>query len=470
MTMPMPMHHPPLPAGIGRVIDAPEQMAPFVRDWSGHRIGTARCVVQPGHTDEVATLLRWCSAQRVPVVAQGGNTGLAGGATPDASGHALVLSLARMNRLREVDLANNTMTVDAGMVLQQVQEAAREADRFFPLSLGAQGSCTIGGNLSTNAGGTGVLRYGNARELCLGLEVVTPAGEVLHGLRGLRKDNTGYDLRNLYIGAEGTLGVITGATLKLFPEPAARVTAMAAVSSAAQAIHLLSLGQQLLGAELTAFELMSAYCVELVGRRFPDTPRIFADAHPWYVLLESSDLQSEAHAVERFEALMTTAFEQGVIVDAAIAQSQAQSLQFWQLRERIAHAQPRNIKHDISLPISRIAEFLGTMETVLVQAYPGIRIVALGHMGDGNLHYNVEPAQPLAQADFEAFEQRVHRSVFDVVEAMAGSMSAEHGIGSAKTRDLRRYKQPLALALMRSIKQALDPLGIMNPGKVLPEG
>jgi FAD/FMN-containing dehydrogenase len=423
--------------------------------------------VQPGATEEVAALLRWCSEHRVPVVSQGGNTGLAGGATPDASGEAIVLSLARLDRLRAVDLANNTLTVDGGMVLQRVQEAAREAGRFFPLSLGAQGTCTIGGNLSTNAGGTGVLRYGNARELCLGLEVVTPAGEVLHGLRGLRKDNTGYDLRDLYIGAEGTLGVITGATLKLYPEPAARVTALAAVASPADALRLLAIGQRMLGAELTAFELMSDYCVALVGARFADSPRVFAQPHPWYVLLESSDLQSEAHAIERFETLMGAALEEGAIVDAAIAQSQAQSLQFWLLRERIAHSQPRNIKHDISLPISRIAEFIDTMAPLLQQAYPGVRVVALGHMGDGNLHYNVEPAEPLEQADFLALEKRVHRTVFDVVERMQGSMSAEHGIGSAKTEDLRHYKSPVALALMKSIKRALDPLGIMNPGKVL---
>jgi len=353
------------------------------------------------------------------------------------------------------------------MVLQRVQEAARAAGRFFPLALGAQGTCTIGGNLSTNAGGTGVLRYGNARELCLGLEVVTPAGEVLDGLRGLRKDNTGYDLRDLYIGAEGTLGVITGATLKLYPEPAARVTALAAVASPAEALRLLALGQQLLGAELTAFELMSDYCVELVGTRFPDTQPVFAEAPPWYVLLESSDLQSEAHAVERFEALMTRAFDDGAILDAAIAQSHAQSQQFWLLRERIAHAQPRNIKHDISLPISRLADFIAEMDPALRQAYPGVRIVALGHMGDGNLHYNVEPPEPLEQAAFAALEKRVHRTVFDLVERMQGSMSAEHGIGAAKTEDLQRYKSPVALALMRSIKRALDPLGIMNPGKVL---
>lgn len=461
------MNQLPLPSGIGRVIDSPEGMKPFVRDWSGHRLGAARCVVQPGNTQEVATLLRWCSAHQVPVVPQGGNTGLAGGATPDGSGNAVLLSLARLDGLREVDLVNNTLTVDAGMVLQRVQEAAREAGRFFPLSLGAQGSCTIGGNLSTNAGGTGVLRYGNARELCLGLEVVTPDGEILNGLRGLRKDNTGYNLRDLYIGAEGTLGVITGAILKLYPEPAARVTAMAAVSSPAQALQLLALSQQLLGAELTAFELMSDYCVDLVGRRFEDSPRIFSDNHPWYVLLESSDLQSEAHAVERFEALMSRAFNEAIIADAAIAQSNAQSLQFWRLRERIAHAQPRNIKHDISLPISRIVGFIDSMGTILRQAYPGVRIVALGHMGDGNLHYNVEPPEPLEQEAFLALEKKIHRTVFDVVESMAGSISAEHGIGSAKIEDLRHYKPAVELALMKSIKRALDPLGIMNPGKVL---
>lgn len=456
-----------IPSDVGRVITSPEEMVPFTRDYTGRFTGSARCVVLPTETAQVSRLLRWCSANHVPVVAQGGNTGLAGGATPDVSGQAIVLSLTRMNQLRALDLAGNAVTVEAGMVLQRLQEIARDASRFFPLSLGAQGSCTVGGNLSTNAGGTGVLRYGNMRELCLGLEVVTPAGEVLDGLRSLRKDNTGFDLRDLYIGAEGTLGIITAATLKLYPTPKARVTTWAALSSPAQALDLLSLAQQALGSDLTAFELMSDYCVGLVRQKFPDTPKVFGNPFAWYVLMESSDQESEEHATERFEALMADALEQGVVDDAAIAQSKAQSLEFWKTRERMGLSQPKNIKHDISLPIGQIADFIERMDQVIQSTYPDCRTVVLGHLGDGNLHYNVEPIRKLDEADFHALEKQVHRTVYDEVERLNGSMSAEHGIGAAKVDDLRRYKSGVALNLMRSIKQALDPQGILNPGKIL---
>ena len=459
----------PLPPAeeVGRVLTDAEQLAPFEQDWNRRFIGSARCVVQPESTSQVAALLRWCNANRVPVIPQGGNTNMTGAATPDDSGASVILSLSRMNRVRSVDIAGNTIVVDAGVVLQSLQQAAHDAGRLFPLALGAQGSCQIGGNLSTNAGGTGVLRYGNTRELCLGLEVVTPAGEVLDDLRGLRKDNTGYDLRDLYIGAEGTLGVITGATLKLYPQPVARVTAWAALASPDHALRLLGLAQQMLGASLTAFELMSRYCVQLVEAKFSDTPHVFAQEHPWYVLLESSDLESEAHAVERFEALMSAALEQEIVRDAAVAQSIAQTRQFWLIRERIALSQPKNIKHDISLPIARIGGFVETTGNALLARFPGTRMTILGHMGDGNLHYNVEPPAGLSDAAFLQLEKDVHRFVYDAVDAERGSMSAEHGIGRAKVADLEQYKSNVALGLMRAIKQALDPNGIMNPGKVL---
>jgi FAD/FMN-containing dehydrogenase len=460
----------PLPSGIGRVLTDPADTAPFLLDWRKRYAGRALAVVQPAETAEVAALVRWCAEHRVPVVPQGGNTGLTGGSVPDDSGRAVVLSLARMNRMRAIDPVNNTLTVEAGAVLAQVQAAARAADRLFPLSLAAEGSCTLGGNLSTNAGGTAVLRYGNTRELCLGLEVVTPAGEIWNGLRGLRKDNTGYDLRDLFIGAEGTLGVITAATMKLFPLPAAQVTAIAAVASPHDALRLLELSQRLLGPALTAFEMMSDFCLTLVARHFPDCAKPFEQTHPYCVLLESSDAESEAHAAERFEALMEQAFEAGLIADAVVAQSIGQSRRLWQLRENISEAQAaegKNIKHDISVPISAIGHFVEATDAAIAARFPGVRMVVFGHLGDGNLHYNVSPAEGADEGAFLALQPAVHELVHDAVAAAAGSISAEHGIGVLRRDEMLRYKSPVELALMRTLKQALDPLGIMNPGKVL---
>jgi FAD/FMN-containing dehydrogenase len=458
-----------LPDGVGRLID-PADAEGFLLDWRGRYRGRAIAVVQPGSTDEVATLVAWCARHRVPLVPQGGNTGLTGGSVPDDSGTAVLLSLARMNRVRSIDPINNTITAEAGVVLANLQSAARDANRLFPLSLAAEGSCTIGGNLSTNAGGTAVLRYGNARELCLGLEVVTPAGEIWNGLRGLRKDNTGYDLRDLFIGAEGTLGVITAATMKLYPLPAAQVTAIAAVASPDHALRLLELAQRLLGPALTGFEMMSDFCLDLVARHFPDCPKPFADVHPYYVLLESSDPESEAHATERFGSLMEAAFEADVVADAVVAQSIAQSRRFWMLRENISEAQAaegRNIKHDISVPISSIGRFVESTNARIAQAFPGARMVVFGHLGDGNLHYNVSPAVGQSEDDFLALQPRMHELVHDAVAAANGSISAEHGIGLLRRDEMVRYKSPVELELMRTIKRAIDPAGIMNPGKVL---
>jgi len=454
----------------GRLLTNAADTAPFLTDWRKRYTGRALAVAQPERAQDVAAIVRWCGERRIAVVPQGGNTGLVGGGTPDESGRSLLVSLARMNRVRGVDTANNTITVEAGCILQQVQRAARDAGRLFPLSLAAEGSCTIGGNLSTNAGGVQVLRYGNARDLCLGLEVVTPSGELWDGLRGLRKDNTGYDLRDLFIGAEGTLGVITAATLELYPLPVAQVTAIAAVPDPHAAMRLLELAQARLSASLTAFELISDYCLELVERHFPQQRRPLAPASPWYVLLESSDAESEAHAAGRFEALCAEALAAGTITDCAIAASIAQSRAFWALRESIPEAQVRegrNIKHDIAVPISSIDRYIVETSAAIESAYPGVRMVVFGHLGDGNLHYNVSPAPGVSPDAFMANEPALNRLVHDAVAAHRGSISAEHGLGRLKRDENLRYKPAIEIELMRAIKRALDPLGIMNPGKLV---
>lgn len=446
-----------------------EACAPYLTDWRKRFHGTARAVMRPGTTQQVADLVRLCAQHRVPVVPQGGNTGLAGGATPDASGLAVVLSLTRLDRVREVDTDNDTITVEAGCVLQTLQERAEQAGRLFPLSLASEGTCTVGGNLSTNAGGTQVLRYGNARELTLGLEVVTAQGDIWHGLRGLRKDNTGYDLRDLFIGSEGTLGVITAATLRLYPQPVAACVALVAVRSVRDAVQLLTRARGGFGAALTGFELMSGASLELVTRIFTQQ-RMPLGPSSWYVLLELSDNESEAHAQSRFHDVLRAALEDDLVQDVAIAVSLAQAKAFWHLRESISLAQStegKNIKHDISLPISRIADFVHTTDALLQNFIPGVRNITFGHLGDGNLHYNVARPANIEEVDFLARQNEVYLRVHDSVAAHGGSISAEHGIGQLKREELRRYKSPVELALMQQIKQALDPLGLMNPGKVL---
>ncbi|HEX2013509.1 MAG TPA: FAD-binding oxidoreductase [Roseateles sp.] len=455
--------------GPGQVLSGADAMA-FERDWRKRYVGRALAVARPGSTAEVAALLKLCAEHRVAVVPQGGNTGLVGGSTPDDSGRQLLLSLTRLNKVREIDAANLTMTVEAGCVLQAAQEGAAAQGLLFPLSLAAEGSCTIGGNLATNAGGTQVLRYGNARELCLGLEVVTAAGEVWDGLSGLRKNNTGYDLRDLFVGSEGTLGVITAATLKLYPQPVARMTALAACASLDAAVALLSLAQARAGSGLTGFELMNEFSLGLVRRHFPQLPQPLPPA-PWTVLLELSDSESEAHARALFEGLLETALEQGLIADAAVAESVAQSQAMWHLRESIPLAQSEeglNIKHDIALPVSRIPAFVAATDAALQAAFPGVRLVDFGHLGDGNLHYNVQAPEGVDPAGFlREREVAVNALVFDAVQAMGGSISAEHGIGRLKREELARRGSPVALELMRAIKKALDPQGLLNPGRVL---
>jgi FAD/FMN-containing dehydrogenase len=442
----------------------------YTRDWRKRWTGVPLAVVRPGSTAEVAAVVKAAAAAGVSLVPQGGHTGLVGGGTPDASGTQLVLNLGRMNRVRGIDPANLTMTVDAGCILQSVQAAAAEAGLLFPLSLAAEGSCTIGGNLATNAGGTQVLRYGNARELCLGLEVVTAAGEVWDGLSGLRKDNTGYDLRDLFIGSEGTLGVITGATLKLYPQPVARMTALAACATIDDTVRLLQAAQARCGATLTGFEVMGDFALSLVRKHFPQLPQPLPPS-PWTVLLELSDAESEAHGRAQFEALLEHALEDGLITDAAVAESVAQSKAMWHLRESIPLAQSEeglNIKHDIALPVSAIPGFVADTDAALQAAFPGVRLVNFGHLGDGNLHYNVQcPEGGDAAAFLRGHEDAVNALVYDAVVARGGSISAEHGIGELKREELAQRKSPVALGLMRAIKAALDPQGRMNPGRVI---
>ena len=446
-------------------------LAAWEQDWRKRVRGHALAVVRPARTQEVADVVRACARARVSIVPQGGNTGLVVGSVPNDSGQQIVLSLQRMQAVRQIDAANLTITVEAGCVLQQLQHVAEQAGFLFPLSLGAEGSCTIGGNLATNAGGTQVLRYGNARELCLGLEVVTAQGDIYQGLTGLRKDNTGYDLRNLMIGSEGTLGIITAATLKLYPQPAAVLTAWAAVPSVEAAAQLLGLAHQHLGAGLTGFEMMGQFALSLVDKHYPQLRVPLWQDQPYCVLLENSDTESQDHARARFEHLLEVAFEAGCVSDAVVAENLTQAHNFWHIRESITLAQAQeglNIKHDISLPVSAIAQFVARTQAELERAIPGVRLVNFGHLGDGNLHFNVQAPEGVDVATFlRDEEERINRIVYDAVWRERGSISAEHGIGSLKVDTLPHYKDPVALGLMRQIKQALDPQNLLNPGRVV---
>lgn len=448
-------------------------LSAYEQDWRKRLHGKALAVVRPASTQEVAAVVKACAQAHTPIIAQGGNTGLSVGSTPDNSGQQVVLSLLRMQALRQLDADNLTVTVEAGMILQTLQDTADKAGFLFPLSLAAEGSCTIGGNLGTNAGGTQVLRYGNARELCLGLEVVTAQGDIWNGLTGLRKDNTGYDLRDLFIGSEGTLGIITAATMKLFPQPAAQLTAFAAVPSMEAAVRLLGLAHQHLAAGLTGFEVMGKFALSLVVKHMPQLRVPFADMAeaPYCVLLENSDSESEAHARARFEHLLELAFEDGCVLDAVVAESMAQAHDLWHIRESIPLAQAEeglNIKHDISVQASRIPAFVEYADAVLLREIPGVRLVNFGHLGDGNLHYNVQVPEGQDGKQFlNEKETLVNTLVYDAVAKFDGSFSAEHGVGALKADKLEHYKSPVALGMMRAIKQALDPQAIMNPGCVL---
>jgi len=454
-----------------RGLVAPGEHGPFENDWRGRFHGRAAAVVKPASTEETARVVALLHGLRIPIVPQAGNTGLCGGATPDDSGREVILNVSRMNRIREVDPDDNTMTVEAGCVLQTLQEVAEKHDRLFPLSLGAQGSCEIGGNLSTNAGGTGVLRYGNTRDLVLGLEVVLPDGRVWNGLRRLRKDNTGYDLKHLFVGAEGTLGVITAAVLKLFPLPRSQATAFVAVESPAAAVSLLSFLRSRCGERITGFELMSRVCMEIVLGQVPGSRDPLPQPYGWYVLVELSDSTGGPTLDELLESALGDAAEAGAILDAALAASGQQRLDFWKLREDMAEAQKLEgepIKHDISVPVSRVPAFIEQASAALARRYPDVRIIAFGHVGDGNVHYNVTRGVGEESRRFLFAEQEpVNHIVYEAVAALGGSISAEHGLGQLKREEIRRYKDPFELELMRTVKAALDPHGLMNPGKVL---
>ena len=432
--------------------------------------GVTPLVLRPGSTEEVSAIMRLAFETGTAIVPQGGHTGHAGGGAPDDSNTQIVVTMERMNRLRAIDIAGNTMTVEAGMVLQQVQETAASHDRLFPLSLASQGSCQIGGNISTNAGGTGVIAYGNTRDLVLGLEAVLPSGDVWNGLRKLRKDNTGYSLKNLFIGAEGTLGIVTAAVLKLFPRPKGREVAFAAVVSPHQALGLLNLALGAAGSGLTAFELIHRRPMEFALEHAPGSRDPFGERHEWYVLAEISSGRSAGDARALAETIFGEALEADLALDAVLAESLAQQTAFWKLREDMAVAQTReggSIKNDISVPVHLIPEFLDKAAVIVAQELPGARIVAFGHMGDGNLHYNISQPKDGDTAAFLARRTDINDAINALVISLDGSISAEHGIGRLKREVMAATKSSVEMAMMRAVKTALDPTGIMNPGKVV---
>ena len=456
--------------GPGGALTDPADVAPYVVDFRALYHGRTPLVARPDSVARVQSLVAIAARHRIGIVPQGGNTSYCGGATPDEHGGQIVLSLARLNRVRSVDAAGYSMVVDAGCTLARVQQAAADADRLFPLSLGSEGTCQIGGNLATNAGGTAVLRYGMIRDLVLGLEVILADGRRLDQLKCLRKDNTGYDVKQLFLGAEGTLGVITGACLKLFPLPAAQLTAFVAVDGMAAAVALLSRVRAQFGDAVTAFEYVPYAAYEMAQRRLPGVARPIADPYPGYVLLElglARAAEAEGEALERF---LSEALARDELKDAVLARSARERDALWYLRSHIPEAQKRegaSLKHDISLPIAGLAAFVREAESALAQLAPVGRLVAYGHLGDGNLHFNLSPAPGASDAELLALTEPVKRLVHDLVAAHGGSFSAEHGVGQLKVAELARYEDPVALELMRTVKRALDPQGIMNPGKVI---
>ena len=447
--------------GKSNVLTSPEDTAPYLTDWRRQFSAAAECVVRPASTDEVARVVAACARENVAIVPQGGNTGLSGGSVPTGARREVVLALGRMNRIRSIDPLNDTLTAEAGCVLAAVQRAAEEAGRLFPLSLAAEGSCQIGGNLSTNAGGVNVLRYGSAREQVLGLEVVLPDGRVWNGLRGLRKDNTGYDLKQLFLGAEGTLGVITAAVLRLHPRPSASATAWIGLASPRAAVELLALLHERLGDRLSAFELVSRACLEAVIAHRRDIQDPLSAPYPWYVLAEAADSGAPEALRLRVEEALAGCAERGALGDAALAQSGEQARALWRIRETIPEAQFTNVKHDVAVPVSKTPELIELLGRSIEAGFPGARVYAFGHVGDGNIHYNVGPEALVRR------REAVNRVVYDTVAALGGSISAEHGLGQLKREEIARRKDPLELELMRALKRALDPRGLMNPGKLI---
>jgi FAD/FMN-containing dehydrogenase len=473
----VPSFNPPSDATLRRLADIvgeqnalcdPARQAPYLTEWRDLYHGSTPIVLRPGSTEEVSRIMAIAHAERIGVVPQAGNTGLVGGQIP--TGPEIVLSVDRMTRIREVDRQRTSMTVEAGVILADAHAEAEKHDRIFPLSMASQGSCRIGGNLATNAGGVQVLAYGNARALTLGLEAVLPDGRIWNGLTNLKKDNTGYDLRDLMIGSEGTLGIITAAVLKLFPRPHEQVTAFAGLPDLDAALVFLRLAQEHAGPALTAFEFMPAIAIDMVVMHIPGMQNPLAGRSPWYALLELSSPRAEGGMNDALDALLASASEKNLITDATIATSLDKSRALWKLRESISEAQKReggSIKHDVSVPITTIPEFIRRANAIVEKICPGARPVPFGHMGDGNVHYNVSQPQGMSRAAFLALWETMNVAVHDLVVSLEGSISAEHGIGRLKRAELARLKPALELELMRRIKAVIDPLGIMNPGKVL---
>lgn len=445
-------------------------MAPHLVEERGMWSGSAAMLVRPNSTEEVAAVVAICNEARIPIVPQGGNTSLCGASIPFDGETGIILSLSRMNQVREIDVENNTMTVDAGCILKSLQDRAADVDRLFPLSLGAEGSCQIGGNLSTNAGGVAVLRYGNARELVLGVEVVLPDGQIWNGLRGLRKNNSGYDLKHLFVGAEGTLGIITAAVVKLFPRPKEKQTAFAAIADPYAAATLLGRIRSQTGDSVTGYEIMCRDVLEMSFKHIPGAADPLSGRHDWYLLIELSGMRADDGLRTGLEEVLAQAMEDGLVADAVIAESLDQANALWHLREALPEAQKfegGSIKHDVAVPVSRVADFIVDGMRAVEEAMPGIRPVPFGHVGDGNIHFNL--SQPIG-ADRDAFMAEfanMNRLVHDIVEGMGGTFSAEHGVGRLKIDEMKRYRSDVELNMMRAIKALFDPNGIMNPGKVL---
>ncbi len=452
------------------VLTAAEDLAPHLQEMRGLYLGDAPCVIKPASTDEVAAVVRICAKYKMAVVPQGGNTGLVGGGIPVTSDKAIVLSLSRMNTIREIDASNYTMTVEAGYILQNIQAAADNADRLFPLSLGAEGTCQIGGNLSTNAGGINVLRYGNARDLVLGLEVVLPDGQIWHGLRALRKDNTGYDMKHLFVGGEGTLGIITAAVLKLFAKPRDKATAFAAVPNPAAAVELLGRCRTLSGEAVSSFELIPRISIENSVKHIAGVTDPLEQPHDWYVLFDLVAGIEDGSLSETMMTILSEAFEEELVLDATVAASETQAAALWRIREAMVEAQKHeggSIKHDVSVPISRVPEFLERAMAAVSERLPGIRPVPFGHIGDGNIHFNLSQPVGADKAAYLARWNEMNEIVHDIVVELGGSISAEHGIGRLKVESNAHYKSAVEIDLMKKIKAALDPAGIMNPHKVV---
>lgn len=450
--------------------DDPERLAPHLMEQRGLYKGKTSAMLSPANTEEVAAIMKLAQETKTPIVPQGGNTGLVGGQLPFEAGEELILSLSRMNAVRAIDTENNTLTVEAGITLLDAQEAAEEADRLFPLNLASEGSCQIGGNLSTNAGGTAVLRYGNARDLVLGLEVVLADGRIWHGLRGLRKDNTGYDLKQLFIGSEGTLGIVTAAVLKLFPRPRAVETAFAAVPSVEAAVSLLRVAEAESGGMVTTFELVPRIGVEFVTRHLDGAEDPLGSPSPWYVLIEMTAGRKDAGLRETMEAALAAGMEENLVTDAALARSDSQRAALWTLRESLSDIQKReggSIKHDVSVPVSAMAAFIARASEAVEREIPGIRPVPFGHIGDGNVHFNLSQPEGMDKDEYLAQWDRMAGIVHSIVREMGGSISAEHGVGRMKRDEIAATKDPVEIEMMQTLKHAFDPAGILNPGKVV---